>query len=84
MGSESTGKSPDLPSRNIGTIVPSNFARERNSKFGTVVLALWPQKAAVHLSQRIGCSERHANLLIAGKRKPNARAALAIYQEIIS
>jgi hypothetical protein len=27
--------------------------------------------------------ERHANLLIEGKRKPNARAALAIYAEII-
>ena len=30
------------------------------------------------LSRRIGCTERHANLLIAGKRKPNARAILAL------
>ena len=30
------------------------------------------------LSRQIGCTERHANLLIAGKRKPNARAILAL------
>ena len=53
------------------------------NKFGTVVLALWPDKPGLNLAQRAKCSERHANLLIEGKRKPNARAALAVYAEII-
>jgi hypothetical protein len=35
------------------------------------------------LARQSGCSERHANLIIEGKRKPNARAALAVYAEII-
>lgn len=64
-----------------GTYVPRSG---QPCKFGTVVLALWPVKPALHLSQLADCSERHANLLIQGKRKPNARAALAIYAEIIS
>ena len=74
MGIESSAKELALSKR----------LREQSCKFGTVVLALWPHKAAIHLSQRAGCSERHANLLITGKRKPNARAALAVYTEIIS
>jgi hypothetical protein len=72
------------PSReNIRTIVPRDLARERFSKFGLVVVALWPIKPALNLAQRAGCSERHANLIIRGDRKPNARAALAVYAEII-
>ena len=62
----------------------SNLSEEQACKFGTVVLALWPQKPATCLAQVAGCSERHANLLIKGHRKPNARAALAVYAEIIS
>jgi hypothetical protein len=62
----------------------SNRSSEQPCKFGTVVLALWPQKPGLNLAQRAGCSERHANLLIAGQRKPNARVALVIYSEIIS
>lgn len=73
MSGESSVPKPELSKR----------FREQSCKFGTVVLALWPIKPAIHLSQKIGCTERHANLLIAGKRKPNARAALVVYAEII-
>jgi hypothetical protein len=57
---------------------------EQTCKFGTVVRALWPDKPALNLAQRAGISERGAQYLIDGKRKPNARAALAVYAEIIS
>lgn len=60
------------------------------SKFGEhVVLCARGIKPAQWLSERIRvqggkCSERHANLIIAGKRKPNTRAALAVYADIVS
>ncbi len=54
------------------------------SKFGEhVVLCARGVKPAQWLSERVKCTERHANLIIEGKRKPNARAALAVYAEII-
>jgi len=40
-------------------------------------------KPARWLSEKVNCTERHANLLIEGRCKPNARAALAVYAEII-
>ena len=61
-----------------GTVVQKNFSTAQKCKFGTVVLALWPSKPALNLSQRIGCTERAANLYITGKRKPSARAVLAV------
>ncbi len=70
-------------SENIRTIVPRNFARPEFSKFGRVVVALWPHKPALNLAQRAGLSERGAQYLIDGKRKPNARALLAVNAEII-
>lgn len=55
------------------------------SKFGEhVVLCAKGVKPGDWLSRRINCTERHANLIIEGKRKPNARAALAVYADIIS
>ena len=55
------------------------------SLFGEcVVVCARGIKPADWLARRIQCTERHANLIIAGKRKPNARAALAVYAEIIS
>jgi len=55
------------------------------SKFGEhVVLCAKGVKPADWLARRIDCTERHANLIIKGDRKPNARAALAVYTEIIS
>lgn len=62
---------------NIGTIVPRNFGRENYSKFGIVVVALWPDKPALNLAQRAGISERGAQFIIDGKRKPNARVVHA-------
>lgn len=67
-----------------GTEVPRSAARRVPSKFGAVARALWPVKPALNLSQRVGCTERHANLLIAGRRKPNARAMHALVGEILA
>lgn len=61
----------------------ASASEEQSCKFGTVVRALWPNKPALNLAQRAGLSERGAQYLIDGKRKPNARAALAVYAEII-
>jgi hypothetical protein len=70
-------------SENIRTIVLRNPIEEKYCPFGAVVRALWPDKPALNLAQRAGLSERGAQYLIDGKRKPNARAALAVYAEII-
>lgn len=54
------------------------------SLFGEVVIVCARGvKPGEWLSRKIACTERHANLIIEGKRKPNARAALAVYAEII-
>jgi hypothetical protein len=65
------------------TSVRRSIETETVSKFGTVVRALWPIKPALNLAQRSGLTERGAQFIIDGKRKPNARAALAVYAEII-
>ncbi|HYM31836.1 MAG TPA: hypothetical protein VEU47_11075 [Candidatus Cybelea sp.] len=57
---------------------------QKLSKFGVVVCALWPHKPGLCLAQLAGCTERHANLVIAGERKPNAKIAHAVLGEIIS
>lgn len=62
----------------------SKTSKEQSCKFGTIVLALWPEKPALNLSQRIGCTERAANLYINGRRKISARAAYVIFGEILS
>lgn len=55
-----------------------------NSRFGRCVIVLADGvKPAQWLATRVKalggkCSERHANLLIDGKRKPGTRAALAV------
>jgi hypothetical protein len=84
MSSESSQRETLRSSENIGTIVPRKFGEEKVSKFGAVVLVLWPVKPALHLAQRAGISERGAQYLIDGKRKPNARVAHAVLGEIIS
>lgn len=59
------------------------------SPFGHCVIALARGiKPAQWLSDRVKrhggkCTERHANLLIAGKRKPSARAVLAVNAEML-
>lgn len=60
----------------------STVVRERTCVFGTFVLARWPHKAALHLAQIVGCSERAANLYITGKRKITARCVRAIVDEL--
>lgn len=54
------------------------------SKFGKCVIVLANGKPAVWLSQKIGCTPRHANRLIAGSRKVNARALGAIIPEMLN
>ena len=65
------------------TTVRRDSDAENLSKFGIVVRALWPIKPALNLAQRAGLTERGAQFIIDGKRKPNARAALVVYAEII-
>jgi hypothetical protein len=82
MAGESRQRRVLPSSENIRTIVLRKFPATI-SKFGIVVVALWPDKPALNLAQRAGLTERGAQYLIDGKRKPNARAALAVYAEII-
>jgi hypothetical protein len=51
--------------------------------FGTIVRALWPDKPALNLSQRLGCTERGAQLYIDGERKVTAHAVSIIVQEML-
>ncbi len=81
---ESCTLPPARPRRTRRTIVPRNFAREKLPLFGRVLLEIWPDKTATNLSQVAGCTERHANLIIEGKRKPNARLAHVVFGKIIS
>lgn len=84
---ESISRRHAASSENIGTIVPRKFQHSdlfRKSKFGRVVETLWPDKPALNLAQRAAISERMAQYIIDGKRKPNTRAALVVYAEIIS
>jgi hypothetical protein len=64
--------------------VEQTFGRaRRESKFGTIVRALWPVKPALNLAQRIGCSERAAQYYIDGERKPSAEAMLVVLRYVI-
>jgi hypothetical protein len=55
------------------------------NRFGTVVRALWPDKPALNLAQRIGCSERGAQYIIDGKRRGKlfARALHVVEGEML-
>lgn len=53
------------------------------NRFGTIVRALWPDKPALNLAQRIGCSERAANFYITGERKVSAHAVAVIVNEML-
>lgn len=83
MGTESRRIAFAPSSRNIGTIVPRKFLGAKTSKFGKVVVALWPDKPALNLAQRVGISERGAQYIIDGKRKPNARAVHVVNGEML-
>lgn len=68
-----------LSSRNAGNLSPQSS--EQINKFGTVVRALWPDKPALNLAQRIGITERGAQYIIDGKRKVTFKAARAVLDE---
>jgi hypothetical protein len=61
----------------------SKDSEERSCKFGTVVRALWPDKPALNLSQRVGCTERAAQFYIDGERKVTAHAIAAVIAEML-
>lgn len=71
-----------LPSSSGAQLSPVSL--EQPCKFGTIVRALWPDKPALNLAQRIGSSERGAQYLIDGERKVTARAIAAIIAEIVA
>lgn len=54
----------------------------RSSIFGRVCYAIWPNKPALHLSQKIPCTVRAAELWISGDRKPSGRALVVVMDEI--
>jgi hypothetical protein len=72
----------DESERRRGGVSKSSF--EQNGKFGTIVRALWPDKPALNLAQRIGISERGAQYLIDGKRRVTAKALHVINTEILA
>jgi hypothetical protein len=57
--------------------------RPPGKNFGTIVRALWPDKPALNLAQRLECTERGAQLYIDGERKPSAEAAALILSEML-
>jgi len=66
----------------------SKDSKEQRRRFGTIVLALWPDKPALVLSQRINdlggrSTERAANFYINGKRKISARCIQVIVNEML-
>lgn len=69
----------------LGTIVLRRLVTEKLSKFGRAWIAvhLDEPKPGLLLAQRAGCSERHANFMLRGDRKPSLRAKHALDAEII-
>ena len=61
-----------------------NATDKPNCKFGRVACALWPQKTATELAQRLGITERGAQYLIDGERKVTARALALVVNELLS
>jgi hypothetical protein len=64
-------------------LAPSTAPKEHSSRFGTIVLALWPDAPAAELAKRAGCTKRAANFYINGKRKPSAKALVAVVREMV-
>lgn len=63
--------------RNLGTNVPK-------TKFGAVIEALWPDKPALNLAQRMGVSERNALQIMRGERRVTARALHVLNGEVLN
>lgn len=60
----------------LGTNVPK-------TKFGAVIEALWPDKPALNLAQRMGVSERNALQIMRGERRVTARALHVLNSEVL-
>jgi len=60
----------------FGTNVPK-------TKFGAVVEALWPDKPALNLAQRMGVSERNALQIMRGERRVTAKALHVLNGEVL-
>jgi hypothetical protein len=56
----------------------------QKNQFGTIVRALWKDKPALNLAQRIHCSERAAQFYIDGERKPSALCIAVIVAEMLT
>jgi hypothetical protein len=83
MGTESSQRLAPLPRRTPGNLFPRNFARENLPPFGRVCIALWGiDKPGVTLAQRIGKTERVANLYIQGKTPPSYEALMVVLDEL--
>lgn len=76
------------------SLVPSTALSEQlfqETKFGTVVRALWPDKPALNLAQRMGVNpatrkpytERNALQIIRGERRVTARAVAVVVNEML-
>jgi len=72
------------PNQSRRALARQSLPKNDRCKFGTIVRALWPDKPALNLAQRIGCSERAAQFYIDGHRKITARAAAVILVEMLN
>lgn len=80
---ESSGTIVPLPRRTPGNFFPRKFGRDNLPPFGRVCIALWgDDKPGVVLAQRIGKTERAANLYITGKTPPSYEALMAVLEEL--
>lgn len=83
MASESSQRVVELPRRTLGNLFPRKFRRENLPPFGRVAVELWgDDKPGVILAQRIGKTERVANLYITGKTTPSYEALMAVLDEL--
>lgn len=83
MGTESSAGELAPSRRTPGNLFPRNFRRENLPPFGRVCIALWGiDKPGVVLAQRIGKTERLANLYIQGKTPPSYEALMVVLDEL--
>lgn len=74
---------PARPRRTLGNKFPRKFGRENLPPFGRVAVELWGvDKPGFILGQKIGKSERVANLYITGKTPPSYEALMAVLDEL--
>lgn len=58
------------------------FLNSKISKYGRCVIALWPDKPATALAQRLRKTERYANQLISGERGVSTDAMRVLWDEV--